>query len=55
MLGKTEGKRKGGWKRMRWLDLMDTNPMDMNLSQLQVIVETEEPGMLQSMGSLSWT
>ena len=55
MLEKIEGKRKGGRQRMRWLDLMDTNPMDMNLSQLQVTVETEEPGMLQPMGSLSWT
>ena len=38
MLGKTEGKRKRGWQRMRWLDsIMDS--MDMNSSKLQEIVE----------------
>ena len=38
MLGKTEGKRRKGWQRMRWLDsIMDS--MDMNLSKLQETVE----------------
>ena len=38
MLGKTEGKRRRGWQRMRWLDsIMDS--MDMNSSKLQEIVE----------------
>ena len=38
ILGKTEGKRKRGWQRMRWLDsIMDS--MDMNSSKLQEIVE----------------
>ena len=38
MLGKIEGKRKGGWQRMRWLDSV-TDSMDMNLSKLREIVE----------------
>ena len=32
MLGKTEGKRKRGWQRIRWLDSI-INSMDMNLSK----------------------
>ena len=33
MLRKTEGKRKRGWKRTRWLDSI-TDSMDVNLSKL---------------------
>jgi len=33
MLGKTEGKRRKGLQRMRWLDSI-FNSMDMNLSKL---------------------
>ena len=36
MLGKTEGRRRRGWQRMRWLD-STTDWMDMNLSQLQEV------------------
>ena len=38
MLGKTEGKRRRGRQRMRWLDSI-TDSTDMNLSKLQEIVE----------------
>ena len=34
MLGKSEGRRRRGQKRMRWLDGI-TDLMDMSLSQLQ--------------------
>ena len=38
MLGKTEGKRRRRWKRMRWL-VSIIYSIDMSLSKLQEIVK----------------
>ena len=40
-LEKTEGKRRRGWQRIRWLDSI-TNSMDMNQSKLREIVRDRE-------------
>ena len=55
MLGKTEGKRRRGQQRMRWLDSI-TDSMDMNLSKLQEIVTDREAWHAIILGvTTSWT
>ena len=55
MLGKTEGKRRRGNQRVRWLDAI-TDAMDMSLSKLQEMVKDREAWHAVVQGvTKSWT
>ena len=41
MLGKTEGRRRRGWQRMRWLNSIPDST-DMSLSKLRVMMKDRE-------------
>jgi len=54
MLGKSEGKRRRGCQRMRWLDSI-TNSVDMNLCKVWEIVKGRQAGFATVRGvAKSW-
>ena len=55
MLAKTEGRKRRGQKKIRWLDSI-TDSMDMNLSKLKEIVKDRGAWCAVAHGATkSWT
>ena len=53
MLGKTEGRRRRGSQRMRWLDGL-TDSKDMSLSKLQEMVKDRDTWCTEVHGNAEW-